>query len=90
LGCRLEQDWTLELFKKVKQQGEYEIPHHYAFISTPDSAQEKQQKAASLLELNIQPIWYPTGEHDYVEKLLTLAIDVADKRISLNALGAVA
>lgn len=90
LGCSLEKDWTLELFKKVKQQSEYEIPHHYAFISTPNSAQEKQQKAASLLELNIQPIWYPAGEHDYVEKLLTLAIDIADKRISLNAQGAVA
>lgn len=87
LGCSLEQDWTLELFKKVKQQSEYEIPHHYAFIPTPGSVHKKQQKAATLLELNIQPIWYPAGEHHYVEKLLSLAIDVADKRISLNAQG---
>lgn len=84
LGCSLEQDWTLDLFKKVKQQSEYEIPHHYAFVPTPDTVQKKQQKEAALLELNIQPIWYPAEEHEYVEKLLSLAIDVADKRILLN------
>lgn len=84
LGCSLEQDWTLELFKKVKEHSDFEIPHHYAFLPTPDTPQNKQEKAASLLGLDIQPIWYPAGEHEYVEKLLSLAIDVADKRISLN------
>lgn len=84
LGCSLEQDWTLELFKQVKQQGEYEIPHHYAFLPTPESTQKKQQKEASLLELDIQPIWYPANSHEYVEKLLLLAIDVANNRIKLT------
>lgn len=88
LGCSLEQDWTLDLFRKVKQQSEYEIPHHYAFLPTPDSAQRKQQKETLLLELDIQPIWYPAGEHEYVEQLLALAIDVAEKRISLDTSGA--
>jgi hypothetical protein len=88
LGCSLEQDLTLDLFRKVKQQSEYEIPHHYAFLPEPASAQKKQQKEASLLELNIQPVWYPTDEHEYVEKLLLLAIDVANKRITLDMQGA--
>jgi len=84
LGCSLEEDWTLDLFKTVKQQCEYEIPHHYAFLPTPYSPQKKQEKEAFLLELNIQPIWYPTDEHAYVEQLLALVIDVARNRISLE------
>lgn len=85
LGCSLEQDWTFDLFRRVKQQSEYEIPNHYAFLPTPDDAQRKQQKETELLDLNIQPIWYPATKHEYVEKLLSLAIDVANKRISLTA-----
>lgn len=85
LGCSLEQDWTLDLFRLVRHQSEYEIPDHYAFLPTPDDANRKQQKEAELLDLNIQPFWYPTTKHEYVEKLLSLAIDVANKRITLNA-----
>lgn len=84
LGCSLEQDWTLDLFRRVKQQSEYEIPNHYAFLPVPETNQRKQQKETELLDLNIQPIWYPADKHEYVEKMLRLAIDVADKRISLS------
>jgi hypothetical protein len=86
LGCSLEQDWTLELFRQVKQRSDYEIPNHYAFLPVPDAPQRKQQKETELLDLNIQPIWYPANKHEYVEKLLSLAIDVASKRIALDAL----
>ena len=85
LGCSLEHDWTLDLFKHVKQQGEYEIPNHYAILPLPDGQHAKQQKEAALLELNIQPIWYPAGQHEFVERLLWLVLDVADKRIGFNA-----
>jgi SIR2-like protein len=84
LGCSLDRDWTLELFKNVKEQSEYEIPNHYAFLPAPDDLQARQQKETMLLELNIQPIWYPAGRHEFVEKLLRLVIDVADKRMALG------
>jgi hypothetical protein len=84
LGCSLEQDRTLDLFRRVKQQSEFEIPDHYALLPLPENLQIRQQKEASLLELNIQPLWYPSGEHEYVESLLRLVLDVADKRISFN------
>lgn len=83
IGCSLEQDWTLELFKYVKQQSEYEIPDHFAILPKPDSTPLLHQKEAVLLELNIQPIWYPAGAHHMVEKMLKLATDVADKRMTL-------
>jgi len=84
LGCSLEQDWTLDLFRRVKQQSEYEIPNHYAFLPLPASVQRRQEKEAALLDVNIQPIWYPATEHAYVEKLLLLSVDVANKRIALK------
>jgi hypothetical protein len=84
LGCSLDQDWTLELFKKAKEQDEYQIPGHYAILPFPIDPQIKQQKARSLLELNIQPIWYPEGEHEFVEKLLQLIVDVTEHRVAFN------
>lgn len=84
LGCSLEQDWTLELFEKAKQADEYAIPNHYAIVPTPANALAKQEKARRLLKLNIQPLWYPTGEHEFVERYLQLIVDVAERRISYN------
>ena len=69
---------------QVRQQSEYEIPNHYALLPLPENQEAKQQKETNLLELNIQPIWYPSGEHEYVEQLLRLVLDVANKRISFN------
>ena len=84
LGCSLEQDRTLELFGRVRDQSEYEIPNHYAILPAPDSPAAKQQKESNLLKLNIQPIWYPGSKHEFVEKLLRLVIDVAENRIPFS------
>ncbi|AKB36163.1 hypothetical protein MSSAC_1573 [Methanosarcina siciliae C2J] len=83
LGCSLEQDWTLELFKAVKEADQYEIPNHYAILQEPETAAKKQQKESYLLRHSIQPIWYPASKHEYVEKLLRLIIDVKDNKIAL-------
>lgn len=84
LGCSLEQDWTLELLEKAKQAEEYAIPSHYAILPAPDNAQSKQHKATRLLTVNIQPLWYPAGQHDFVERYLELIVDVTERRISYN------
>jgi hypothetical protein len=84
LGCSLEQDWTLELFEKAKQADEYAIPNHYAMLPAPEGAQAKQQKATRLLTLNIQPLWYPAGQHEFVGRYLQLIVDVTERRISYN------
>jgi hypothetical protein len=87
LGCSLEQDWTRELFRTVRQQSEYEIPNHYALLPQPEGPGAIQEKEAALLDLNIQPLWYPAGQHEFVDRLLRLVIDVADKRISFSLPG---
>jgi hypothetical protein len=85
LGCSLERDWSMELFNRVKDHSEYEIPNHFALLPEPGSVQLKQEKETLLLGLlNVQPIWYPDGPHEYIEKLLRLVIDVADKRMTLE------
>lgn len=84
LGCSLEQDWTLDLLEKAKQADEYAIPNHYAILPEPDGAQAKQQKATRLLTLNIQPLWYPAGQHEFVERYLHLIVDVTERRIGYN------
>jgi hypothetical protein len=82
LGCSLEQDWTLELLEQARQADEYEIPGHYAVLPAPEMPQARQQKETRLLALNIQPLWYPAGEHACVERYLELIVNVVDKRVS--------
>jgi hypothetical protein len=84
LGCSLDQDWTLELFKRAKQQDEYQIPSHYAILPEPVDLKAKQQKSRTLLELNIQPIWYPEGKHEFVEKFLQLVVDLTERRVAFE------
>lgn len=84
LGCSLNQDWTLELFEQAKAADEYAIPNHYAILPAPVDAQAKQQKETRLLSLNIQPLWYPDGQHEFVGRYLQLIVDVAERRVSFN------
>ncbi|QUX95668.1 hypothetical protein C0J08_09705 [Marinomonas sp. CT5] len=87
LGCSLEQDRTLELFKSVKDEGHFEIPNHFALLPEPKQ-DDKPEKMGRLLSMNIKPIWYRTDNHDHsmLEKILMLATDVASKRYSLGAM----
>lgn len=83
LGCSLGKDKTLELFQKIKQDGEFEIPQHFAILPTPSTNALKRDKERELRKINIKTIWYPAGEHEYVEKILKLAIDAANNRIKI-------
>lgn len=82
LGCGLEQDWTMDLFKAAKESDTYQVPNHYAIVEAPIDPQQKQQKETRLLNFNIQPIWYENtdGKHCMVERLVDLIADVAEKR----------
>jgi hypothetical protein len=76
LGCSLEQDKTLALFQDIDSKNDYHIPMHYAILPEPADPAEKSVKESRLLGLKIHPIWYPTGEHGFVEKFLQLIVDV--------------
>jgi hypothetical protein len=82
LGCSLEQDRTLELFQKVVNKREFEIPDHFAILPEPDSVNAKNQKTTRLLPLKIRPIWYPSNKHHFVERYLALAVDIAEGKLT--------
>lgn len=82
IGCSLEQDRTLDLFKTVVEQKQFDIPDHYAILPEPPTRAERTKKESRLLKLQIHPLWYPKGAHDFVEKYLSLALDYAKGRIS--------
>jgi hypothetical protein len=82
LGCSLEKDRTLDLFQKIVDKKEFEIPDHFAILPEPAGADAKNQKATRLLPLKIRPIWYPAGKHQFVERYLALAVDMAEGKIT--------
>lgn len=88
LGCSLEQDKTLDLFKSVVDEAAFEIPDHFALLNEPASAQERARKEARLLQLKIRPMWYVTPadvdgkpDHSLLERILKLAIAVARRQV---------
>jgi len=85
LGCSLSQDKTLELFKEVKDGQQFEIPDHFAIISEPEDIEEKQSTEDRLLDIKIRPIWYKSDDqHAMATKLVELAVDIAERRLSLG------
>ena len=85
IGCSLEQDRTLELFKSVKDEGHFEIPTHFALLANCNP-EDKAEKMGRLLSMNIKPIWYPApnGDHSLLEKIVHLAIDSASNKFSIG------
>lgn len=88
LGCSLEQDKTLDLFKSVVDEGAFEIPDHFALLNEPATAQERARKEDRLLQLKIRPLWYATPadadgkpDHSLLEQILKLAIAVARRQV---------
>ena len=88
LGCSLEQDKTLDLFKSVVDEAAFDIPDHFALLSESATAQERAHKEARLLQLKIRPLWYatPAGkdgkpDHSLLERILKLAIAVARRQV---------
>lgn len=91
LGCNLEQDKTLDLFKCVIDEAAFEIPDHFALLNDPATPQERARKEARLLQLKIRPLWYPTPTDDYgkpdhslLEQVLKFAIAVAHKQVTFE------
>jgi hypothetical protein len=56
LGCSLETDTTLQLFRQVHDSDEYELPVHYAILPLPEGRKRIHERESFLLGLNIQPI----------------------------------
>ncbi len=76
LGCSLSADRTIQTFMRVAQlEGQDNLPHHYAILACPIDAAKKSSIDQRLADAHITPLWYPEGEHEYVEQILALLLD---------------
>ena len=83
LGCSLEQDRTLDLFKEICNEEKFDIPDHFAVMPLPKDPVAKKAKESRLLRMGIRALWYPPdNNHEMVEKYLALVAEVAEGRIT--------
>jgi len=69
LGCSLKQDRTVAVLEDVVQNDRSIA--HYSVLERPPSPEEFLERSRFLSEHNIRPIWYPYGEHHWLETILT-------------------
>lgn len=74
LGCSLNNDRTVQVFRAIKAQtGDEDIPQHFSIEQAPENINELAERNAFLLNLGITAIWFEKGCFDFVESLLRLA-----------------
>ena len=56
-------------------EGPDNLPHHYALLACPTEAIKEGNIDQRLADAHITPLWYPEGEHEYVEQVLGLLLD---------------
>ncbi|RYG95702.1 MAG: hypothetical protein EON58_13620 [Alphaproteobacteria bacterium] len=70
VGCRLTVDRTIkEMQNVVGTDDESEFPRHYAIVEL-QNGDDQIGRERELSKANIFPIWYPDGQHEYVEAFL--------------------
>lgn len=76
LGCSLNQDRTIQVFKAIKAHAKAtgaDLPQHFSVEQCPADEAALAARNVYLLRLGITPIWFPAGQFDYVEGILRLA-----------------
>jgi len=74
LGCSLNNDRTVQVFRAIKQRvGDIIIPQHFSIEQTPETEAELVERNAYLSKLGITGIWFEKGQYEYVEGMLRLA-----------------
>lgn len=74
LGCSLNQDRTMQVFKAVKDQiGDADKPPHFSIEQAPKNEEELVKRNAELAGFGITAIWFEKNRFEYVENILRLA-----------------
>src|SRR5687768_13572847 len=68
LGCSLEQDRTVRILgaSAARHAG----VGHYALLENPGDDETRQQRARTLSNVGIRPIWFPAGRFDLIAPFL--------------------
>lgn len=74
LGCSLNNDRTVEVFRAVKEaMKDVLLPQHFSIEQVPEDEDELRDRNEALARIGITPIWFEKGCFDYVESMLQLA-----------------
>lgn len=68
VGCSLDKDYTLEILEECIQQNR--SISHFAIVPYPFDPNERIKRKRELTKLGIEPIYYPQGDFQAVNKLL--------------------
>ena len=68
LGCSLNRDRTMEVFKAAKDANPDEVFSHFSLEAMPETMEELEDRNNYLAGIGISAIWYPKGCYEYVEK----------------------
>ncbi len=83
LGCSMTKDKTLDLFQNVCSDNHFIVPQHFALLEQPKLADITSKTESRLLQLNIQPIWYPNEHHENVLRFLELIRDASSGKVTI-------
>lgn len=68
VGCSLERDYTLEILEECIQQNN--SISHFAIVPYPRDSSKQIKRKRELTRLGIEPIYYPEGDFQAVNKLI--------------------
>lgn len=73
VGCSISQDRTIEVLKECVNENKDLL--HYAIVPRQKEESAYLERNVQLTNLGIQPIYYPEGEYDSIEKILNYLSD---------------
>lgn len=74
IGCSLNNDRTVDVFKKVKAEaGDFDFPEHFAIEQIPETLEELVKRNSEFAQIGITAIWFPKGAFEYINDILSLA-----------------
>jgi hypothetical protein len=77
LGCSLKNDRVVKFLRRIAD--DYPDLPHYAVVEHPGDKKTFASTRKHLAEHGIRPIWYPKGEHEFVERIVKyLSEEVSD------------
>ena len=84
LGCSLKTDRPVQVLADLVRAG-HGLTNHYALLSLPTTPDEIVSRARQLAEeSHILAIWYPTGDHDSVRKILDYLAGLLPQELQRN------
>ena len=70
VGCSLSMDRTMAVLREAIRVPA--APTHFAIVEAPNDLSMLPERRKQLGEMRIAPIWYPYGEHSWVDPLLDI------------------